>query len=341
LKVESNTGIIKAIRIKIAWHPQLSIYASEPFLKTVGDEYGWLGGFDSSGRQRCILPYTIVKKAIFRMVRFRVETILLDEELTIEEEKSFFNSAIEYFRSIGADMIIPATTNTIFRTYPSGAIAAPYGSYIIDLTKPEEFLWANMNATYRKKIRNSVKKGVEIRSGLEYLDTSYELLKNALKLSGQGFMRYNEFKRMISGLGKYVKIYVAYNHGEIQGCTIFPFSYHSAYSLYGGRIPEAETGAMNLLNWEAIRQFREYGVKNFDFVGVRINPKKGSKQEGIMTFKQRFGGILAQGYMWKYALRPLKYTVYALAVRYLRGGDIVDAEHHKLYNTEADINKIK
>ncbi len=55
------------------------------------------------------------------MVRFRVETIPLEEELDVQEEKSFLNSAVEYFRSIGADMIIPATTNTIFRTYPDGA----------------------------------------------------------------------------------------------------------------------------------------------------------------------------------------------------------------------------
>jgi len=47
-------------------------------------------------------------------------------------------------------------------------------------------------------------------------------------------------------------------------------------------------------------------------------------------FKQRFGGQLAQGYMWKYSLNPLKYAVYSMAVRLLRGGDIVDIERYKL-----------
>jgi hypothetical protein len=321
---------MRATPVEINWHSGLSIYASELFLKALGDEYGWIGGIDESGKLRCILPYTIIKKAIFRMVRFRVETIPLGEELDIHEEKSFLNSAIEYFRSIGADMIIPATTNTIFRTYPDGAVVAPYGTYIIDLTQPEETIWSNLNATYRKKIRNSVKNGVEIQSGLEHLNTSYELVRNTLKRSGLRFMRYYEFKRLVLALGENVKIFVAYYQGAVQGCTVFPFSGHSAYSLYGGRIPEAETGAMNLLNWEAIRQFRGLGVRRFDFVGVRINPEKGSKQEGIMIFKQRFGGELVEGYMWKYSLRPLKYVVYSLAVRLLRGGDIVDHERHKL-----------
>jgi len=110
-----------AKKIEIDWDPNLSIYASEPFLKLVGDEYGWIGGFDDSGNLRCILPYTVIRKSIFRIARFRVETIPVGAQLGIEEEKSFLNSAVDFLRSIRADMIIPATTNTIFRTYPDGA----------------------------------------------------------------------------------------------------------------------------------------------------------------------------------------------------------------------------
>ena len=68
-------------KIDINWHPELTIYSSEAFLKTVSDEYGWIGGFTNTGELRCILPYTIVRKAIFRMVRFRVETILVGKEI--------------------------------------------------------------------------------------------------------------------------------------------------------------------------------------------------------------------------------------------------------------------
>jgi len=264
------------------------------------------------------------------MVRFRVETIPIEEELDIEEEKKFLNSAVKYFRSIGADMIIPATTNTIFRTFPDGAIAAPYGTYIIDMRLSEDILWSNLNKTYRKKIRKSMKKGVQIRNGVEYLDTAYKLLRDSLKRSGLRFMSYDKFKRLVFSLNENVKIFIAYYENVVQGCTVFPFSNYSAYSLYGGRIPESENGAMNLLNWEVLKQFRELGVKRFDFVGVRINPEKGSKQEGIMTFKQRFGGKLVQGYMWKYYFHPLKSVLYSLAIRLQRGGDIVDHERHKL-----------
>src|SRR6266403_244348 len=109
---------MRATAVKIDWHPGLPIYASEAFLKTVSDEYGWIGGIDGFGKLRCVLPYTVVRRAILRMVRFRVETISMGPELSVEEERSFLNSAVGFLRSTGADLIIPATTNTIFRTYP-------------------------------------------------------------------------------------------------------------------------------------------------------------------------------------------------------------------------------
>ena len=314
----------------INWHPGLSIYASESFLKAVGDEYGWIGGTDDSGKLRCVLPYTVIRKAFIRMVRFRVETISVGEELDVQEEKSFLNSAIEYFRTNGAGMIIPGTANTIFRTYPDSAVAAPYGTYIIDLSQPEEILWKNLHSKHRNKVRKAMKRGVEIRSGMEYLNTAYELVRDTLKRSKLGFMDYKAFKRFVLGLNENVKIFVAEHQGTVQGCAVVPFSGCSAYYLYGGRVPRPITGSNNLLQWEAIRQFRELGVCRYDFVGTRISPEKGSKQEGLTMFKQRFGGQLVQGYMWKYSLRPLKFALYSLAVRFLRGGDIVDQERHKL-----------
>ncbi len=330
MKKAREKTAIEAKRIDIEWNPDLSIYASESFLNAVGDEYGWIGGVDDSGKTRCLLPYTIVQKLFLRMVRFRVETIPLVEEFGVHEEKQFLNSAIEYFRSIKADMIIPATTNTIFRTFPNGAIAAPYGTYIIDLIQAEETIWGNFSASHRRKVRLAIKKRVEIRSGVEFTSVAYQLVRDTFRRSRLGFMDYEAFARFVHRLDKSVKILVAFYNGAIQGCVVIPFSNHSAYYVYGGSIPDPVAGATNMLHWEAIKQFRQIGVRHYDFVGVRINPEIGSKQAGLKMFKERFGGKLFQGYMWKYSLNPVKFTCYALASRFLRGGDIVDCERHKM-----------
>ncbi|MGZ4886185.1 MAG: peptidoglycan bridge formation glycyltransferase FemA/FemB family protein [Candidatus Aminicenantales bacterium] len=321
--------------VEINWHPELPIFAKESFLKAVSDEYGWLGGFAESGELRCVLPYTIVRKAIFRMVRFRVETIPMVQGFDVSEEKAFLNGTIHYFRSIGADMVIPATTNTIFRTYPDGADAAPYGTYIVDLCQPEDVLWKNLSKTNRLNISSAIKKGVDITNGIEQLDKFHDLVKDTFGRSKLPFMDNRSFQRYVHGLGEYGKLWIADYQGIAQSCTLYAFSNYGAYAIYGGNIPEAHQGAMKLLQWEAMRQFQKLGVQRFDFVGARIDPEPGSKQEAINSFKRRFGATLKRGYMWKYSLHPLKYGLYGLAARVRSGGDIVDAERHKLKNSGA------
>jgi hypothetical protein len=322
---------LRAIPVDINWHSGLPVYASEAFLGTLGDEYGWIGGSDESGNLRCVLPYTIIRKPGFRMVRFRVETISLGGELDEREEKSFLNRAVEYLRSTEVDMIIPSNNTAIFRTYPDGASSAPYGTFVNDLRQTEEVLFSKIRKTYRNNIRRAMKAGVQIKSGMEYRDVAYHLIAETLRRSGADVVKsYEDFKRSVVGLGDYVKIFVAEHEGVIQGCLVSPFSRHTAYNWYCGSRPEPVLGSVHLLHWEAMRQFRALGVERFNFQGVRINPTEGSKQEGILNYKKGFGGEMVQGFMWKYSFRPIKSAAYSVAMRWFKGGDIVDQEHNKL-----------
>jgi hypothetical protein len=321
---------LRAIPVEIKWHSGLPIYASEAFLKTVGDEFGWIGGADDLGRLRCVLPYTIIRKPCFRFVRFRVETVPLEGELSLEEEKSFLNSLVGYFRSTGADMIIPGANSAIFRTYPDGAVAAPYGTFIKDLDQPEEVLWSGVHADYRQNIRKALRGGAQIETGMQRLDTVYDLIADTLKRSDMKLRSYKEFKGILLNIRQNVRIFICQQQGAVQACMVAPYSEHSAYDWYSGTISKPVRGAMHLLIWEAFRHFREIGVKSFNFQGVRINPEKGSKQEGIRNFKMRFGGRLVQGYTWKYSFSSLKWAAYSAAVRLFEGGDIVDREQHKV-----------
>jgi hypothetical protein len=321
---------MKATPIPIEWHSGLPIFASEPFLKAVGDEYGWLGGLDEKGNLQCILPFTIIKKAIFRLVRFRVETVQVGQDFPIDEEKAFLNSAVDFFRTKGADVIIPATTNTIFRTYPDGADAAPYGSYIIDLTKPEDEIWRKIDRIMRQNIKTAIKNGVTIRDGSEDLEAAHRLIVETFKRSDLPFMGYKEFLTYVGGLGENSKILIADCNGMPQSYAVFGFSDYCAYAIYAGNVDNQQQGANKLLYWEAIKLFKGLGVQRYDFVGARINPEKGSKQDAINALKRRFGAELKQGYIWKQSINPLKYKLYGIAARWRSGGDIVDAERHKL-----------
>jgi len=323
MKPNGKFGALIAAPIDISWHPGLPIFASEGFLKTVGDEYGWLGGTDETGQLRCVLPYTIVRNPWFRMVRFRVETVPWQKELTVQDERSFLNNAVDYFRSIGAHMIIPANNTALFRTYPNGASVAPYGTFIKSLHQSEDILWGELHSDYRRNIRKAIKSGIIVNSGTEYLDSSYSLIANTLKRSGLGFRQRTHFNKMISGLGENVKIFVAHHEGVIQACMVCPFSQDAAYDWYSGTISKPLRGAMHTLVWEAIRQFSAIGVQRFNFTGVRVNPEKGSRQEGIKNFKMRFGGELVQGYTWKYPISRVRFAAFSIAAYLLMRGDTV------------------
>lgn len=323
--------------IKIDWHPDLSIFARESFLKSVGDDYGWLGGIDESENLRCILPYTVIRKAFLNLIRFRVETIPFDPNFSINEERAFLNSVVEYFKARRADVIIPATTNAIFRTYPDGAEAAPYGSYIIDLTQPEDVLWKNIDRITRQNINSAAKAGVVIEDGSNRLEEAYVLIKETFHRSKLPFMNFGSFKRFVSGLGEYGKVLVARYQDVPQSFGVFAFSNYCAYAFYAGNVENQQKGSNKLLYWEAIKLFKNLGARTFDFSGTRINPEKGSKQDALGSFKKHFGTKLKQGYMWKYPLNPLKYRFYCLATRLRTGGDIVDAEKHKLNSFSPDI----
>ncbi|MBE3145417.1 MAG: peptidoglycan bridge formation glycyltransferase FemA/FemB family protein, partial [Planctomycetes bacterium] len=224
--------MMRAAPIEIEWHPDLPIFSSEKFLESVSDEYGWLGGTEDQGKLCCILPYTIIRKGIFRMVRFRTETMLLDQ-LDVQDEKSFLNSAVEYFRSKNVDLVIPATTNSIFRTYPDGAEAAPYGSYVIDLTQSEDTLWKNIDRITRQNIKSASRSGILIRDAVrEELDRAFFLIRETFKRSKLPFMRLGSFRTFLSGLGEYGKVLVADYEGTAQSYVVFAYSNYCAYAIY-------------------------------------------------------------------------------------------------------------
>jgi lipid II:glycine glycyltransferase (peptidoglycan interpeptide bridge formation enzyme) len=229
-------------------------------------------------------------------------------------------------------VIIPATTNTIFRTYPDGADAAPYGSYLVDLQQPEDVLWKNIGRITRQNIGTAQKDGVCIQGGLQHLDAAYALIKETFNRSKLPFISRESLQRFMVGLGENGKLITAEYQGVLQSCVIYAFSDYCAYAVYAGNAAPQHQGANKLIYWEAFRLFKQLGVQRFDFVGARIDPEKGSKNEAINLFKQRLGAKLTQGYIWKYALRPWRSLVYSQGVRLLRGGDIVDLERHKLKN---------
>lgn len=314
----------------IDWHPWLPVFAKESFLKAVGDEYGWLGGFADDGKLLCFLPYTIIRKAFIRIVRFRTETIPVEAGLDEAVEKEFLNRVVDHFRASGAGLIMPASTNAIFRTYPDGAEAVPYGTYRIDLRKPEEVLWKNIDRIYRQNINAAARSGLCVKEARDRLSEGHELIRLTFNRSHLPFMGRDSLVKFVDGLGDNGLVLAADHEGRLQSFVVFAVSNYSAYAIYAGNRADMLKGANKLLYWEAMRKFKAMDVEWYDFMGARIDPDKASKQEELALFKKRFGADLKIGYMWKCPTIRWQYGLYGLAARLRSGGDIVDGEMKRL-----------
>jgi len=140
----------------------------------------WCCGYDEKNSLCFILPFIIKKKLIFKYLVAVNETIIIKEE---HREKEFLNAVVKKLKG-EYDFIIQPTTNCVFRSFPDGAISAPFGSYILDLQIDENILWKNIHTKHKNVIRRALREGVEIKEGLVYFDEVYDLIAYTLKKNG-------------------------------------------------------------------------------------------------------------------------------------------------------------
>lgn len=275
----------------------------------------------------------VFKKYIFRIARFTNEIFFLREDDREKHEQIFLDSLRSILKAQKIDIIMQPTTNVVFNKVPTGSIFSPFGSYRLNLTLGFDDLWKNVHGKHKNVIRNADKKGIFIIENNYEINEIYSLIAGTFKRSKMDFMSFDKFQNQILNLKDNVLIFVAKSSaGLIQGCAVIPYNTYSAYYLHGGSVEKPITGAMNYLQWNAILRLKELGVSQYDFVGARINVKKGSKLEGIQKYKERFGATLYTGFLWKYPIVKWKYFLFQLVYKIIKKseGDIIDQEIAKL-----------
>jgi len=286
----------------------------------------WCCGYDEKNNLCFMLPFEIKKKLIFKYLVAVNETIVIKEK---KREKEFLNDLIKILKS-KYDFIAQPNTNCVFDEYPDNAIVAPFGSYIIDLTQKEEILWKNIHSKHRNVIRKAIKENVKIKEGLEYFDEVYNVIAYTLEKNKITIEQKESLKSKILKLKENFLVAGSYYNNQIQSGIIVPFNKVKGYYVYGGSIDRPMLGAHNLLQWKVIKKLKLLGVKEYDFVGARINPKT-EKLKGIQRFKKRFGATLRKGYLWKYPLNPLKYYFFVFLYNFKnKQGDIIEQEKNSI-----------
>lgn len=302
------------------------VLATPEYFKTLGaSDWGYLV------EDEFVLPFYIKKKFIFNYLLF---TLGIKSKVSKEKKQHFLNCAVDYIKAnLSVDFILTQHVTALFDCYPTHSTYCSFGSYILDLTKSEEELFAGLHTKHRNVIKKAEKDGVLVSCDMDNKrEQCISLIQDTLVRQRLVPVRTS----LLEGFSKVCQAdyWIAEYNGEVQGAAIILWtSQCCAYYMFGGSCSKPHSGAMNLLHWTAIRKMKERDVRYYDFVGARINPEEGSKYEGIQRFKSRFGGELAEGYLWKIPIRKFKYRLFcwllALKQKGNYKGDIIDQERRR------------
>ena len=294
----------------------LPILGEAKYLETKSDEYGWFVS------KNFVLPYYIDKKSIFSRLVFSTNIISTQNTVTKKAEKLFLDSVVMLVKEKKlCDFIYKAQSNVVFDVCPRRSTCVPWGTYIVDLAKSEEELFTSFNSKARNAIRKAIKEGVSV-SQTQDVYLIYENIKETLRRQSSVHYPSLEYIQKLHQLDNAVFL-VAKHKESVQGTLILLYDKHRGYAMYAGSIQKPVLGSLDLLHYEAMKFLQSKNIPLYDFVGTRLNIKKGSKQEGIDRFKRKFNPQLEQGFAFRTIVRPFKFYMYFFMVRlYFRLKDV-------------------
>ena len=189
-------------------------------------------------------------------------------------------------------------------------------------------------------IKKAEKDGVVVVSGVsdKLIEDYHAIDVDTWKRSNRDATGIEALKREVRSLADNAIIYIAYMDGEPQSGAFLYYNKQMCYYIYGANKNNPHIGSGNLLQWRAILDMKAKGVKKYSFVGCRINEDENSKYHGIQRFKERFGGKVIQGFLFKKDFNPIMRKLFNVAVslrglkssfKYIPYKAIIDQEIHK------------
>ena len=204
-------------------------------------------------------------------------------------------------------------------------------TFVLDISKSEEELLANMHSKWRYNIRVAQKHGVEVVE-----DNSDEAFKGYVRLTHETTTRQKFYahtdsyhKKQWETLPHKVAnntlsshlLLARYNGKVLTSWIVFIFKDKLFYPYGASSSEHRETMSSNFMMWEAIRFGKKHNLTSFDMWGA-LGPYPDTKDSwyGFHRFKLGYGGDLVE-FIGSYDLviNPSLYQLYKLAdkVRWL------------------------
>lgn len=192
----------------------------------------------------------------------------------------------------------------------------PDETLILDLTKSKEQLLKEMKPKGRYNIRLAEKKGVKVSKSTD-IEAFYKILLETTNRDGFSPHNQNYYKNMLKYLPKTAVLYIAEHEGRpVAG--VLNTNYSNCATYYFGASSDENRSLMApyLLQWIAITEAKEQGLKTYDFLGISPENAKNHPWKGVSQFKLKFGGTRKTYQKAKeYSLSPLLHFLYKLYKR--------------------------
>jgi lipid II:glycine glycyltransferase (peptidoglycan interpeptide bridge formation enzyme) len=206
----------------------------------------------------------------------------------------------------------------------------PEHTWVLDITKDEETLLAEMSMRCRYNVRLAEKSGITVTSSVgldeDKLDNFYKLYSITGKRHGISFRNRTYFASLLEILGQNDKAYV-YNATldkdgikTVLSAGILIYSGNKAIYIFGASSNEHRNlKAPNLLVWQMILDAQRHGATEFDFYGIAPDDNPKHPWAGITSFKKQFGGRQVD-IVGSYDLvfKPLEYKAFKVAEKMRR-----------------------
>lgn len=186
---------------------------------------------------------------------------------------------------------------------------------ILDLTKSDDELMAEMSKSTRANIRKAMRSEVEFRkvSGDAELEQVLAVYHETAERAGFGIHEDQYYRDIFRNMGDSSPIIGAFDGGQLLAFVWLSRSGSTAFELYGGVSSEGQKQRVNYgVKWAAFQAMRADGCRRYDFNGL-LN-------DGISDFKKQFAKHedMLMG-TWDKPLSPL-YPVYTKAMPAARRG---------------------
>lgn len=166
---------------------------------------------------------------------------------------------------------------------------------VLDLTKDLESFLFNMRKNTRYLIRKGEKMGIKIRNigdekSLEDFENVYTETVSRHNWNAFDF-DYIKKQFLMFSEKNVSRMFLAEYEGDILAAAIFTKFGNQVIYHHSGSVSRDSVPANYVLLWEAIKYYKDFGLKEFNFFGISKDKSKNDSWYGITLFKKGFGGF--------------------------------------------------